>query len=62
MKHILQLWQDLDDMLRLDASEEDIRADPEARKAAKEIKKIQKRIEKLDESINPKTTLKGFLS
>jgi hypothetical protein len=42
-------------MFWLDASEEDLRTDPEARKAYNEVKKIQKRIKKLDEAINPKT-------
>lgn len=55
MRHIYKLSQDLEDMLKLDASEEDLKTDPEAKKAAKEVKKIQKRIKKLDEAINPKT-------
>jgi hypothetical protein len=54
MRHIYKLAQGhLEDML-LDASEEDLKTDPEAKKAAKEVKKIQKRIKKLDEAINKK--------
>ena len=54
MNHMLKLSQDLEDMLRMDASEEDLRNDPNAKRAAKEVKKIQKRIAQLDEVINHK--------
>lgn len=55
MKHILKLSRDLDDMLRMDMSEEDLQNNKEAQKAYKQVKKIQKRIKQLDEAINPKT-------
>lgn len=55
MKHILKLAQDFEDMFWLDVSDEDLRENPEVRKAYKEVKKIQKRIKQLDETLNPKS-------
>ena len=54
MKHVIQLSQDLEDMFWLDASEEDLQTNKEARKVYRKVKKIQKRIKQLDEEIDHK--------